>query len=317
MNLHRLTGPPPPDLARALAAFEERFTYPLGPGRSFRISHGDDYPRFFRAIGDAVCFIAERQGRVLGSLAVAVRPLHLPGGGERPAAYLADLKIDPEVRGGIVLRRLAREADALARLAGAAFSVVMEGTKVTPLAYTGRVGIPAFAELGRIAVLRLPCRTDFQSVPAEEDGLKIRPTEARDCYLRLSRGRYASPGGKPAERSGTAPFWLLSPDGSAVGLFEDTRRAKRLFADDGSELNSAHLSSFAFRTAPAGAALLRSALGHAARLGFPALFVAVAAEEAPALVDELAMPDVVVAPALVYGAGLEPGFPWNVNTSEI
>ena len=66
MNLHHLSGPPTPELARALATFEEQFTYPLGPDRWFRISHGDDYPRFFRAIGEAACFVAERDGRVVG-----------------------------------------------------------------------------------------------------------------------------------------------------------------------------------------------------------------------------------------------------------
>ena len=50
------------DSGPALARFEEQFTYPLGPGRTLRISHGDDYPRFFRAIGDAACFVAERSG---------------------------------------------------------------------------------------------------------------------------------------------------------------------------------------------------------------------------------------------------------------
>jgi hypothetical protein len=316
MNLLRLTGPPPPDLTRALAAFEERFTYPLGPGRSFRIDHGDDYPRFFRAIGDAVCVVAQRQGRVFGTVAVAVRRLALPGGGERRAAYLADLKIDPEARGGFVLRRLAHEALALARPAGAAFSIVMEGTRVTPLAYTGRAGIPAFGELGRIAVLHLAAdgaaaaedRGDYFGAPGPD---------GPDCYLRLSRGRYASPGGAPAERSEMVPAWLVLPDGSACGQLEDTRRAKRLLADDDSELRSAHLSHFAFRTPEAGAELVRAALGRAARLGFPALFVAVAAAEAPLLCERLGVREVVVAPAAVYGAGLEPGPGWNVNTSEI
>jgi hypothetical protein len=315
MNLHELTGPPPPELARALAVFEERFTYPLGPGRTFRISHGDDYPRFFRSIGRAVCFVAERQGRVLGSLAVAACPLRLPDGTSRDVAYLADLKVDPGARGGVVLLRLARAAQALMGPLGAAFSVVMEGTAVTPADYTGRLGIPAFAPLARIAVLRLPATGAAEA----GEGGHFRTTEAegRACYERLSAGRYASPGGTPAERSETPAVWLTLPGGTACGRLEDTRRAKRLLADDGSELRSAHLACFACRTPQAGAELVRAALPLAAREGFPALFVAVPEAEAAALCERLGARDVVVAPATVYGTGLEPGPAWNVNTSEI
>src|SRR6516162_3463154 len=100
MNVHRLSTSPPPELARALDRFERQFIYPLGPGRSFRISHGEDYPRFFRAMGEAACFVAEREGRVVGVIGAALRRLRLPTGTELPAAYLGDLKIDPASRGG-------------------------------------------------------------------------------------------------------------------------------------------------------------------------------------------------------------------------
>ena len=73
MNVHPSSARPGAELALALARFEEQFTYPLGPGRSFRISHGDDYPRFFRAMGEVACFVAERDGVVLGVLGAALR----------------------------------------------------------------------------------------------------------------------------------------------------------------------------------------------------------------------------------------------------
>jgi hypothetical protein len=315
MNLHELSGPPPAQLAQELAAFEESFTYPLGPGRTFRISHGDDYPRFFRSIGRAVCFVAEREGSVLGCLAVAACPLRLPDGSVREVAYLADLKVAPCARGGVVLLRLARAAHALMGPLGAAFSVVMEGTAVTPPDYTGRLGIPAFTPLARLAVLRVPVvaigdTREGNSFPATD-------AEGQACYRRLSAGRYASPGGDPAERSETASVWLMLPDGSACGRLEDTRRAKRLLADDGSELRSAHLACFACRTPEAGAELVHAALPRAARAGFPAVFVAVPEAEADRLRERLGLRDVVVAPATVYGTGLESGPDWNVNTSEI
>ena len=96
MNVHALTAAPGPEHAAALARFEEQFTYPLGPGRSFRISHGNDYPRFFRAVGDAVCFVAERDGEVLGVLGLAVTRVCAGDGTEVPTIYLGDLTRDGE-----------------------------------------------------------------------------------------------------------------------------------------------------------------------------------------------------------------------------
>jgi hypothetical protein len=118
-------------------------------------------------------------------------------------------------------------------------------------------------------------------------------------------------------RSALAPAWLQALDGAAVGRLEDTRQAKRLIADDGAELLSAHLACFAFARPDAGAALLHAARARAAGIGLPALFVCVAPTDAPALTAALALPGVVVAPATVYGVGLDAGPDWNFNTSEI
>src|SRR5258706_2631104 len=150
MKIHQLSTLPSPSLARALEEFELPFTYPLGPGKFFRISHGEDYSLFFRSQGEASCFIAEHQGRVVGALGTVIRRLRMPDGTERSAAYFGDLKIAPEARGGTVLIRLARAADAWVRpRVQAAFGVVMGGTSLTPDAYTGRVGIPGFQDVGR------------------------------------------------------------------------------------------------------------------------------------------------------------------------
>ncbi len=92
MIVHQLSGPPSPALAQALCEFETQFTYPLGENRSFCISHGTDYPRFFRAIGEAACFVAERDGRALGTLGVALRDLLRPDGSMSSVAYFGDLK---------------------------------------------------------------------------------------------------------------------------------------------------------------------------------------------------------------------------------
>jgi hypothetical protein len=315
MIVHRLDGPPDPKLARALAEFEQQFTYPLGPGRSFRISHGEDYPRFFRAIGLAGCFVAERGGQVLGTLGIAIRSLLLPDGGARPAAYLGDLKVLPAARGGLTLVRLAQAARTWAApKAEAAFSVVMDGTRATPPAYTGRLGIPAFQKLGAIVVYRI---TVADASEVHEGPFLTSAALGEECYRRWGRGCYAGPAGTPAERSQMQPIWLMHPEGTACGLLEDTRRAKRLIADDGVEMTSAHLSNFAFRTIADGAAVLAIARALAGRQGFPALFVAQRGALGPDTLGALAGGDVVAAPATIYGAELPPGPEWIVNTSEI
>jgi hypothetical protein len=315
MIVHRLCGPPPVELSQALSAFEKQFTYPLGPGRSFQIDHGEDYPRFFRAIGEAACFLAERDGCVLGTLGAALRRLILPEGSERPAIYLGDLKIAPPARGGRTLPRLVRAVQTWANgRTDAALAVVMDGTPVTPERYTGRLGIPPFRELGKVMVLRLS--TTKQDTGAD-DRFAATADTVTACYQHLSVGRYACPGGNPAERSEITPVWLKHPDGSSCGLLEDTRRAKRLIADDGTEMNSLHLSAFAFQNPRAGADLLREALRRAALLKSPALFVAVPTPEAEGIRAALEGIETIVAPATVFGTGLEP-FPfWNINTSEI
>jgi hypothetical protein len=315
MIVHALQTAPPLNLAQALERFEEQFKYPLGPGRSFRIWHGKDYPRFFRAMGEATCFVAEREGSVLGVIGAALRCLLLPSGDKRPVVYLGDLKIDPAACGGWALPRLAQTAEGWARgRAEAAFSVVMDGTPATPSRYTGRLGIPLFRELGKIVVLRLPIS---EVLTGHDNRWETRSVLGDACYLQLSAGRYAALGGSPAERSEMEPLWLMEPNGLACGRLEDTRRAKRLIADDGTEMRGAHLSCFACRNLSAGGELLRAASRHAADRGFPALFVAVPASEAEAFRQALEGMEIVVAPATIFGAGLEPGPLWNINTAEI
>jgi hypothetical protein len=314
MKVRQICGPPSADLARALAQFEEPFTYPLGAGKSFRISHGVDYTLFFRAQGNAACFIAETGGCVVGALGTAVRPLWMPEGSERTVAYFGDLKIAKVARGGLVLMRLARAADAWLRpKVQAGFGVVMGGTSLMPESYTGRAGIPNFRELGRLAILRISNRNDSNF---ENDGMLTTPEKALECYKRLSRGRYACPVGAAAERSKMRPLWLMTPDGSACGLLEDTRKAKRLISDDGLEMLSAHLSCFAYSDVAAASRLIGVGLSRASHAGLPAVFASVAEADAQPLAAALSQFAVHAAPAAVYGTGLEPGR-WNINTAEI
>lgn len=321
MNVRLLEGLADPELARALGEFEQAFTYPLGPGRSFRIAHGHDYRRFFRAIGRAVVFVAWHEQRVVGTLGVAIRRLVLPEAREQPVAYVGDLKLAPDVRGGRVLVQLAKATEQwVRRSTDAAFSVVMDGTRATPTEYTGRVGIPAFQEVGKVLVWRLP--VDSLPPGIQESRSIIGRADVEKWYRPLSVGRYASIGGTLAERSEMVPAGLVHQEGLACGILEDTRKAKRLIAEDGSEMRSAHLSCFAFRTPQAAAELLAQALRRTAAFGVSDLFVSVVpADDAP-LRDAcraagFRIDHMVTAPATIFASGLPAGFNWNINTAEI
>jgi len=317
--VHRLERSPLTDLAQKLEAFERAFRYALGPAQSFRISHGPDYHRFFRAMGRAACFVAEEDGAVLGTVAVAIRRLGRPDGSVHAVAYVGDLKVAERVRGGRTLLRLAAAAQGWARgRTDAAFGVVMAGTAVSPAAYTGRLGIPACRELGQVVVLRFAtCSNAVDRPRTGEEDETIVAAERCARYGLLSRGRYWTRGGAPRTRSRMAPVWLVRRDGRACGRLEDTLRAKRLTLDDGSELVSAHLSAFACEEPAAGASVIREACRRAARLGYSGLFVAVAPCDYAALCRAMPEANVTAAAATVYGAGLEAGCDWNINTAEI
>lgn len=314
MNIRALDAPPEPELALALGRFESRFTYPLGEGTSFRISHGEDYARFYRAMGEAKVVIAERGGEVLGTLGGAVRRVRTPASGSVSALYVGDLKVLPGLEAGVILLRLAAALRTWAApRVSAAFGVVMDGTRKTPPRYTGRLGIPAFAELGKVVVLRLAsakgaARGGTCSC-AEADGLQI--------FGALTRGSFAPIGALAGERSALEPQWLRLESGLACGMLEDTSKAKRLFQVGGDELRSAHLSHFAFAQPHDGAWLLLDAAKHASAVGYPALFCAVPAERAQSVVDALGSVACTLAPATVYGAGMANGRAWHLNTSEI
>jgi hypothetical protein len=314
MKVHHLATAPSPELAKSLARFEEQFTYPLGPGRSFRISHGEDYPRFFRAIGEAACFVAERDGEVLGALGLAVTRVRIADGTERPAIYLGDLKAAPAARCGLALMQLAQAAGPwCAARAECGFGVVMDGTLIRPDRYTGRLGIPHFRAVANIAVLKLPASMRSPAFLQWEADT----TNGTECFTQLTAGRISTSGGNALERSDTSPAWLVAPDGSACGRLEDTRRAKRLFADDGSEIVAAHLSCIGYANYSALAELFRVACGVAASRRFPAVFAAVPTEECDAILAAINQPDVIVAPATVFAANFEPHQLWSINTAEI
>jgi len=311
MNLHiiRDPGAMPDWMGEALERFERGFTYPLGSGRIFRISHGREYLPFFAAMGSYKLLVAEDKQEVLGTLVCVMRRIDFGGPYqlERWVHYLADLKISPRARGGMVLASLMHAAKELIETSGSSscYGIVMKGTASLPPAYTGRLGIPAFEKLADIMVLRISPGTaggpvsSYATVVPEP----VVPESQTTCIVS---------GGHREQRSLMRPLPL--PGGAWL---EDTRRAKRLWTGTGEEMLSAHLTSFQFIDPAEGAAVIRAAVAELHGLGFPALFTAVPASRYPALRAELRALDITEAPAAVFGHELPGDCDWWVDTAEI
>lgn len=300
MNVIRLSGKPSEDLERALEDFEREFRYPLGPDDSFSISHGPDYSLFFRGMGEASIHLAESGGLIVGSQALVKREVKLACGRLVPAVYFCDTKVVENRRGGIVLGKLVVSAckEVMEACYTSGFSVVMEGSKTTDQ-HTGRLGVPPFHELGKIAILRFDTGTVFSGFP---------PIEQVPSFHRIG-------GGDSSLCSEMVPMYLCVEGASAVLL--DTRRGKRLYRSDGSEMHSAHLAELQFHDAAGLSGLIRLAMKKAAEAGFPGLFIA--------LPQSLFLPEALrsaegnsasIANATVFGTGLPAG-DWMVNPSEI
>jgi hypothetical protein len=314
VTIRFLQQPPEPALRSALDRFEAAFRYPLGEGESFRISHGDDYSLFFRAISPgcaASCLALEANGEIRGTLGVAIRPLHVPHEGVRQAAYLGDLKVRPGAGAGRTLVRLAAAVTDWAQAHGATcgYGVVMDGTARLPLSYTGRLGVPAFRRAGQICLLRVPIALAAPS--------SIRQCAAvESCHRALTAEGIAPLGGDSNARSLSPPRGFVSEDNAACGVLEDTRRAKRLLLDDGREMLVAHLSQFAYRTAADGVRLIRHVLSECVA---PAMFVAVPEQDAAdfrALLGESR--GITEASATIFATGVDNACgKWHIGTSEI
>ena len=319
MNIHLINAAPSASMAKKLEAFERQFEYPLGTENHFRISHGSDYTRFFRALGEPACFVVEHRGRIKGVLGGTVRDLTFPDGLSWPVAYFCDLKIAPNARSGGTLACLMASAHCWAEnKCAAAFAVVMDGTKATPDKYTGRVGFPRFTELAKIMVFRVSA-LDLGDVIVPDDERPITATSAEvvRCFQLLTAGHFATPCGNSAERSEIEPLGTILPDESACGIVEDTRKAKRLVDCSGVELRSSHLSNFAYSTPDAGAKLVQEALVHSAKAGYSTMYFSVPQQDARRMHNALGFADTVLAPATIFSHKLSTGYQWSINTSEV
>ncbi|WP_395751143.1 N-acetyltransferase [Prosthecobacter sp.] len=304
MNLHTLREPPPAWLGEALERFERQFDYPLGEGRRFRISHGRDYLPFFAAMGEATVNVAEAGGEVLGTLVRVERWLECDHATppRRRVHYLCDLKVSPHARCTGLLAHLMWETRLQVAQSGAhaCYGIVMDGTGRRPADYTGRRDIPPFQPLAQIVVLRI---TAAESILTPQTSIAETFAPRPACILT---------GGDSTLRSLMPPIRIAD-----TAWLEDTRRGKRLWTDDGTEMLSAHLSGFRFSDPAYGAAVVRQAVHATKAAGMPAMFVAVPHSQVAALLEPLHDLQILQAPATIYGHDLAPGHDWWVDTAEI
>lgn len=313
MRIHAFDDRLPPTLGDAVARFERGFQYPLGEQRSFRIEHSAGYLDFFAALGRATCWVAERQGEVLGILCQARRQVRAPDGHTFEAIYLGDLKAVPAARGRTVHRLLQAALAAAGDPRTPAFAVVMDGTRATPATYSGRLGLPRFRPLATLDVLRFELE-DLPLPPAapshgEETRLALQRLEEwrGDAYRPLLGDS------QPRARHPRQGFVR----GQASALLEDTLAAKRLIdVDSGAEWRSGHLSGLVLGDFASTREVVLAAAAECRTRGLDHLFLAhpTAAE---GLAEAFAGLKIVHAQATVYGTNLPAERPWWIDTAEI
>jgi hypothetical protein len=228
--------------------------------------------------------------------------------------YVGDLKIAEEVRGRRILWRLAQAMLTRHHDIDAAYGVIMDGTPAIPATYGGRAGVPHFLPIAGVRLWRLPTLVD---AGATTSAVPVVGAHGEAVFRWLARDRCYSLSGNPTLRSVAPVQWWMAPDGSACGRLEDTRRAKKLFLADGSELVSAHLGAFAYATPAAGERFLRDMLMRARRARFASLWVTAA--ESAQLPDILQCPpaQALTTRATLYGAGLDDALERNLSSADI
>ncbi len=293
-----------------LFEFEKRFVYPLGATSKFRIEHGPDYTSFYRAIGKPITVAAQKDAEIVGVISVALREVSL-GGRFLKFAYIGDLKVDPRWQSTSVFYKLAKRLQSLlTEPIDCAYAVVMNGTPSSPSSYSGRLGIPHFKTVNTTHVLRFLTSSHETSplTPANEHN-------SYSLYCLLEQENAILSLANVQLRSNTSPMWLNVND-KAIGLIEDTMRAKRLYLDDGSELLSAHLSYFAFADVSSAMTLISHAVTWAHKKGFPALFVSLSPQKKHLLKPLLSKFQFDESLATIYATD-DIGGRISINTSEI
>ena len=309
MKVNLLMNPISSRLSAKFTTFERHFTYPLGKNRQFRINHGTDYNAFYRAMGQAHTFYMEKKDEIVAVIGAAIKKVVLPDKGKITLAYIGDLKIIPHgQRGRMVLELLKAIYSLLEAKVDLAYCVVMDGTKVSPSRYTGKAGIPALKPVAKHTILRIYPRQSLDHAQGIDEN------KGWTLFSRLSGNIYPSIPDYHL-RSIIRPYWISGQE-TAVGMLEDTRKAKRLYLDDGKEMISSHLSYFAFSKNQSAKNVLLEALKQSEKQKFHAMFVALSERQYETLIPYITAMEYESATATVYSTEPLPDH-YPINTAEI
>ena len=318
-QIFRLTSQEIAEFSPMLREFERQFWYPLGETKEFRIEHPSLYTDFFSSMGDAYCFVALREDEVVGILSSVIRTLLSPNGKASQVAYVADVKITKDLQGSTLLYRLARTAILWLRpQISSAYSVVMDGTSVTPKQYTGRVGVPQFSWSGRVHLLSFSTETNFPWVTELSEHLLDQNSELSGVEPHQTPNEIPTWAMmNPLLRAHAIPAWLVDQQTGARALLEDTRRAKKLYDRQQREYRYAHLTYLSYAEPEHIVRLLPHACARSQSLGCTHLFVAVPDIHLSTIQSTLEDIEHSAYSASIYGVSLSENIPFLVNSSEI
>lgn len=315
MKYHILQHNPDRRLQKRLEAFETQFHYPLGEENWFSIDHGPHYLNFYLAMGPATCIVAEDEEGVQGTLCAAMRSLYTPlPKSFQKIGYLGDLKVAPLYQGqGLSYRLLHEMAPHFLEPNLPLMGIVMDGTPLTPIHYTGKKGVQTFYPLQKMVILQIQTSTypvqNFLQAPITEEC-------AFNLYNQLNPARYFLPHQISLRAQGGSQWVHLNDN--ACGLLENTRLAKRLYMKNHLEIKNAHLSYFAYDAPNSAVALLKQALHKAHHADFNALFLALTENKYQNLKSSLEhLPVLSIAYATIYGTEHLKSCNFEINTAEI
>lgn len=328
-----------------ISNFEAGFRYPLSATEHFSISHGADYSLFYRSMGKSLVLAAEQDELPIATVAATIRELQSPGGTIHRCAYIGDLKYRKSAGASRKLLSLLLELqDWCIQNADSALAVVMGGTQNLPDSYSGRLGLRKMKRLGAMHIYRIPiqplasCRQFKEAeLIASARAHSIIATSPQNFFCFKPNQNGASDSEctsliSPIWLGTTAPVSTTDSDngesssvGCAAGCLQDTRKAKKLFREDGSEILNAHLTNFCFDSIDSAASIIESALESARNNNFEALFLSLDTERSQQLSAVLEKFGATKSEAIIYGVGViaEEQFNdhsnrnWCINSSEV
>lgn len=123
---------------------------------SLRIDRNPDFWSLLGLRGESSVWVAFKEGEIIGSFSGSRKKVWVAGK-ENEIIYLADLKILPEYRNGLVAARLLQALYQHLKSQGAdlCYCTIAEGNdKVLPL-FKGRLGVPPFLSMGNFSVFQI------------------------------------------------------------------------------------------------------------------------------------------------------------------